>query len=212
MPRIARAAGRLTGRAVGTVTNLRARVESLSQGAVFAEVHRDLSEGLTQLSAIRAEIRTGFNPMAPGCAAAACRAHHDANWPRRPLAQRLVRSAGRDVAGDEPQAERPPTQPPRAPASAAEHTAAASRSWTGSEQDGRHAFPFLPISAAALGRLPPSPVGRQLSGADIMEQACAEEDVANEAAKLVSMPGALDAAASAYASVPARPGGKGGET
>jgi len=48
------------------VTNLRARVESMTQGAAFAEAHRDMREGLTQLNAIRDEIRSGFNPLSPG--------------------------------------------------------------------------------------------------------------------------------------------------
>jgi hypothetical protein len=64
---VARAAGTLAGRAVGTLVNLRARAESAVEGAVLAEVHRDLRDGLTQLHAIRDEIRTGISPLSPGC-------------------------------------------------------------------------------------------------------------------------------------------------
>jgi hypothetical protein len=66
VPRVARAAGTLAGRAVGTLVNLRARAESAVEGAVLAEVHRDLRDGLTQLHAIRDEIRTGISPLSPG--------------------------------------------------------------------------------------------------------------------------------------------------
>jgi hypothetical protein len=63
----------VAGRAVGTVVNLRARVESAAEGAALREVHRDLSDGFTQLHAIRDEIRTGISPLAPGYA---CRMTH----------------------------------------------------------------------------------------------------------------------------------------
>jgi hypothetical protein len=65
-------------------------------------------------------------------------------------------------------------------------------------------FPFLPISAAALGRLPPRRSGQPVTGADIMEEAVAEEAVGAQAARLVGTPGALDAAASALGGPPGR--------
>ncbi len=76
VPRVARAAGRVAGRAVGTVVNLRARVESAAEGAALREVHRDLSDGFTQLHAIRDEIRTGISPLAPGYARDAWQRQH----------------------------------------------------------------------------------------------------------------------------------------
>jgi hypothetical protein len=65
-------------------------------------------------------------------------------------------------------------------------------------------FLFLPISAAALGRTPAKLDGKLPSGGDIMEEALAEERLAQEAAQLVSRPGALDAAAAALAADRAR--------
>jgi hypothetical protein len=82
--------------------------------------------------------------------------------------------------------------------------AAASQPWSGGAAarsagaPSDRSFPFLPISAAALGRLPERRSGQAVTGADIMEEAVAEEALGTEAARLVSTPGALDAAAAAY--------------
>ena len=67
-------------------------------------------------------------------------------------------------------------------------------------------FPFIPISAAALGRLPERRSGQPVTGADIMEEALVEEAVAAQAAQLMSAPGALDAAAAAYGQAQRRTG------
>lgn len=159
IPRIARAAGRLTGRAVGTVTQLRARAEAAMGGAAASEVHRDLRESLAQLSAIRDEIRAGVSPLSH-------RALHSPPLPGPAPAQRAPPPS---VPWKEPEGRAGPATP----------------------------FPFLPISAAALGRLPTRQSGQSLTGADIMMEAVAEESVATEANRLVSVPGALDAAANA---------------
>ena len=82
--------------------------------------------------------------------------------------------------------------------------AASSQPWSGGAAarsagaPSDRSFPFLPISAAALGRLPERRSGQAVTGADIMEEAVAEEALGTEAARLVSTPGALDAAAAAY--------------
>ena len=82
--------------------------------------------------------------------------------------------------------------------------AAASQPWSGGASaraagaPSDRSFPFLPISAAALGRLPERRSGQAVTGADIMEEAVAEEALGTEAARLVSTPGALSAAAAAY--------------
>ena len=153
IPRIARAAGRLTGRAVGTVTQLRARAEAALGGSAASEVHRDLRDSLAQLSAIRDEIRSGVSPLS----------HRALHSPPLPT-QRETPAPWKEPEG---------RAGPGAP------------------------FPFLPISAAALGRLPARQSGQSLTGADIMLEAVAEESVATEASRLVSVPGALDAAAAA---------------
>ena len=56
MPRIARTVGRKAGRLVGTVVNMQARIASVAEGAGLSEVQRDLTEGFTQLHAIRDEV------------------------------------------------------------------------------------------------------------------------------------------------------------
>jgi hypothetical protein len=205
VPRVARAAGRLAGRAVGSVANLRARVEAAAEGAVLTDVQRDLRDGLTQLNAIRDEIRTGISPLAPGCGAcgrehlwhAGARAlTHAASG--RPLAQRALRLQREPADATRPQA---------APLPESAAAAATAQPWSGgSASDGARsghapapgAFPFLPVSAAALGRLPARRPGAAVTGGDIMMDAVAEEAVGTQAARLMSVPGALDAAAAAY--------------
>jgi hypothetical protein len=136
-----------------------------------------------------------------------------------PLAQRALRQAG------VPNAAGAPHSPAATPWATAERVtthssaaaAAASQPWSGSTMGGgggapsgsgsfsgggasaSQPFPFIPISAAALGRLPARRSGQPVTGADIMEEALAEEVVGAQAAQLVSRPGALDAAAAAYA-------------
>ena len=214
MPHIARAAGRLTGRAVGTFTNLRARVESAADVSDISAVQRDLREGLTQLNAIRDEIRSGFHPLAPGCVAQALTVspswpQADAHHLRRPLAQKAlwhgVPSRERPLDSD--------TAPSLVARGAADKgprpwsgDAAGSSAAQGGAQGGN--FAFFPISAAALGRMPARVEGRPITGGDIMEQALAEERLACEATQLVSRPGALDAAATALAASSGKAGGR----
>jgi hypothetical protein len=130
---------------------------------------------------------------------------------RRPLAQRALRHAGVPDAAPHSPAATPWATPERVTHSSAA-AAAASQPWSGSTMGGgggapsgsgsgsaSQPFPFIPISAAALGRLPARRSGQSVTGADIMEEALAEEVVGAQAAQLVSRPGALDAAAAAYA-------------
>ena len=96
MPRIARNAGRKIGRFVGAVVNMQARIASVAEGAGLSEVQRDLTEGFTQLHAIRDEIRTGVRPLAPGCARARlCAPCHSADT----RAATQAAGAARDAAG-----------------------------------------------------------------------------------------------------------------
>lgn len=70
----------------------------------------------------------------------------------------------------------------------------------------RYGFPFLPISAAALGRGSAGggshAAGTPRCGSDILEDVEAEAKLAAEALRLTSTPGALDAA---YSSLQSRP-------
>jgi len=158
VPRIARAVGRLTGRAAATMASLREQADSLLKNAAFAEAHNDLREGLTQLNAIKEEIRFGFNPLAPGRPLPGTRSEPEELPLRRDAPQPWAGAAGQELPG------------------------------------------FLPISAAALGRASAASSRRggaasaSLTGADILEDALAEERLALEAQRLWSHPEALEAA------------------
>lgn len=153
VPRVARAAGRLSGRAVGAFAALRARAEAVaaaSASSPLAETQRDLREGLHQLHAIRDEIRSGLSPF--GVAA-----HMQHRGP----------SAAAADAG--------PSPPPLPP-----HARAPAQPWPARD-------PFVAVSAAALGRLPARRGGRAACGADLLEDALAEESLGREAARLAQL-------------------------
>jgi hypothetical protein len=110
---------------------------------------------------------------------------------------RQAREPGATAAGGEGGAAEPPWAGGAAAANASQPWSGAASGAAGAPFD--RPFPFLPISAAALGRLPKRRSGQAVTGADILEEAVAEEALGTQAARLVSMPGALDAAAAAYA-------------
>ncbi|XP_020589027.1 uncharacterized protein LOC110030590 [Phalaenopsis equestris] len=58
LPFIAKAAGRLTGRAVGYVQIARGQFESVMQQSQVNQVHKELKDTMAQLEAIRYEIRS----------------------------------------------------------------------------------------------------------------------------------------------------------
>ncbi|GAQ89750.1 hypothetical protein KFL_005580020 [Klebsormidium nitens] len=66
LPVIARAAGRLTGQAVGYVSALRSRAQTFAEKTQLDELHKELQQTMSQLEAIRYEIRTGANILVPG--------------------------------------------------------------------------------------------------------------------------------------------------
>lgn len=63
---IGRAAGRLTGKAVGYVQSARGQIDPLLQRSEINKVHKELRETMAQLDAIRHEMRTGISIMNPG--------------------------------------------------------------------------------------------------------------------------------------------------
>ncbi|KAI5680162.1 hypothetical protein M9H77_01389 [Catharanthus roseus] len=65
LPRIARTAGRLAGRAIGYVQVARGQFETVMQQSQARQVHKDLQDTIAQLEAIRHEIRT-ISFMNPG--------------------------------------------------------------------------------------------------------------------------------------------------
>uniref|UniRef100_A0A5B7AD27 Sec-independent protein translocase protein TatB n=1 Tax=Davidia involucrata TaxID=16924 RepID=A0A5B7AD27_DAVIN len=82
LPRIARTAGRLAGRAIGYVQLARGQFESVMQQSQARQVHKELQDTIAQLEAIRYEIRT-ISFMNPG-----------------PLTQRLVDNLDRTSANN----------------------------------------------------------------------------------------------------------------
>ncbi|PKA56968.1 hypothetical protein AXF42_Ash002272 [Apostasia shenzhenica] len=58
LPVVARAAGRLAGRAIGYVQMARGQFESVMQQSNVGEVHKELQDAMAQLEAIRYEIRS----------------------------------------------------------------------------------------------------------------------------------------------------------
>lgn len=63
---IGRAAGRLTGKAVGYIQNARGHIAPIMQRNEINTVHKELRETMAQLEAIRHEMRTGISIMNPG--------------------------------------------------------------------------------------------------------------------------------------------------
>ncbi|KAL2652765.1 hypothetical protein R1flu_020893 [Riccia fluitans] len=66
IPIIARAAGRLAGKAVGYVQSARGSLDGVMQRAQVQEVHKELQETMAQLEAIRHEINSGISLVNPG--------------------------------------------------------------------------------------------------------------------------------------------------
>jgi len=63
---IGRAAGRLTGKAVGYIQSARGHIAPIMQRSEINTVHKELRETMAQLEAIRHEMRTGISVMNPG--------------------------------------------------------------------------------------------------------------------------------------------------
>ncbi|KAJ7292295.1 hypothetical protein O6H91_07G024000 [Diphasiastrum complanatum] len=66
IPVIARALGRLSGKAVGHVRAARGQLDDIMQRTQVDQVHKDLQETMSQLEAIRHEIRSGMSILHPG--------------------------------------------------------------------------------------------------------------------------------------------------
>ncbi|KMZ73355.1 hypothetical protein ZOSMA_14G01190 [Zostera marina] len=58
LPKIARMAGRFSGRAIGYVQMARGHLDSVMQQSQASQVHKELQDALTQLEAIRYEVRS----------------------------------------------------------------------------------------------------------------------------------------------------------
>uniref|UniRef100_A0A7N0UEE0 Sec-independent protein translocase protein TatB n=1 Tax=Kalanchoe fedtschenkoi TaxID=63787 RepID=A0A7N0UEE0_KALFE len=65
LPRIARTLGRLAGRSIGYVQMARGQLDSVMQQSQARQVHKELQDTMSQLEAIRHEIR-GLSMLNPG--------------------------------------------------------------------------------------------------------------------------------------------------
>ncbi|CAK9213629.1 unnamed protein product [Sphagnum troendelagicum] len=63
---IGRAAGKLTGKAVGYIQTARGQFDPILQRSEINTVHKELQETMAQLEAIRHEMRTGLSILNPG--------------------------------------------------------------------------------------------------------------------------------------------------
>lgn len=63
LPIMARAAGRLTGKAVGYLQTMRGQVDTIMQQSQVNDVQKELREAMAQLDAIRHEVRSGMSIM-----------------------------------------------------------------------------------------------------------------------------------------------------
>ncbi|KAG6549145.1 hypothetical protein Mapa_009371 [Marchantia paleacea] len=66
IPIIARAAGRLSGKAIGYIQSARGGLNGVMQRAEVNQVHKELQETMAQLEAIRHEINSGISLVNPG--------------------------------------------------------------------------------------------------------------------------------------------------
>lgn len=203
LPRIARMAGRMAGKAIGYVQLARGQFDSVMQQTQARQVHKELQDTMAQLDAIRHEIRS-ISFLNPGT-----------------LTQRLVdnpelKAADSGVTSDS--ATEKPSVPPTAegttPAAnilkvatsqiSIEHSRAttfAKLAESPTIRNGSSAsFPVatdvekpndelgvpsvLPVSAENAGMLPKRPV--ELKGSDIMLEAVLEAEVANSAKEFFS--------------------------
>ncbi|XP_022972971.1 uncharacterized protein LOC111471495 [Cucurbita maxima] len=203
LPRIARMAGRMAGKAIGYVQLARGQFDSVMQQTQARQVHKELQDTMAQIDAIRHEIRS-ISFLNPGT-----------------LTQRLVdnpelKAADSGVTSDS--ATEKPSVPPTAegttPAAnilkvatsqiSIEHSRAttfAKLAESPTIRNGSSAsFPVatdvekpndelgvpsvLPVSAENAGMLPKRPV--ELKGSDIMLEAVLEAEVANSAKEFFS--------------------------
>ncbi|KAH9305070.1 hypothetical protein KI387_009474, partial [Taxus chinensis] len=84
VPRIARAAGRLAGKAVGYVQSARGQMETILHQSQATQIHKELQDALAQVEAIRHEIRS-VSIMNPG-----------------PMTRRFVENSGLMPSADNP--------------------------------------------------------------------------------------------------------------
>eukprot|EP00898_Chlorokybus_atmophyticus_P001917 jgi/Chlat1/2726/Chrsp182S08759 len=176
LPVIARAAGKVSGRALGYIYRVRQSFDSFAERNQLNELHQELQQGLQQLNAIRDEIRGGVSVVqTPG-----------------PLTRAALRHAGIDPANTAPE-----HNPQAAPATASQQElrpsvtippprpVAATYSYTPQASVRQLSnIQVLPVSARGLG-LVPDRKGRPASGSELLAEAFEERMVALKAQELL---------------------------
>ncbi|XP_016647422.1 PREDICTED: sec-independent protein translocase protein TatB [Prunus mume] len=194
LPRIARTAGRLAGRAIGYVQLARGQFENVMQQSQARQVHKELQDALAQLESIRYEVRS-ISLMNPG-----------------PLTRKLMDNpqdlapTGANRSFEKPKEELKSTSTvlkDRTPesvnlhsqATAYERLAESDAVKTGSLKrsaekenlsDESGLFAVLPVSAESTGMLP-NPKDN-VEGSDIVLEAILEAEVARNAKDFFSQP------------------------
>ncbi|KAL6192167.1 hypothetical protein ACLB2K_038554 [Fragaria x ananassa] len=200
LPRIARMAGRLTGRSIGYVQLARGQFDNVMQQSQARQVQKELQEALSQLDSIRYEVRS-LSLMNPG-----------------PMTRKLMDNAeevattrnGANSSVESPKEEVKPTASvikeninfrtseslnmhtqATAYAKLAESAAVKAGSMKSSEEkesliDENGLFPVLPISAEGAGMLPKRK--ENIEGSDIVLEAIVEAEVARNAKDFFSQP------------------------
>lgn len=195
LPVIAKAAGRLAGRAIGYVQLARGQLETVLQQSQANKVHKELQDTIAQLEAIRHEIRS-ISIINPG-----------------PLTRRLdgvepAQNNGNDVASKPEGDHKPAMTNPKdlnsmgtvssslhsqamAYAKLAETPAIRSASSASSGHAekvnaGDGLLTILPVSAESTGLLPKR--SAEVKGSDIMLEAIVEAEVAGNAKHFFSQP------------------------
>ncbi|XP_004288428.1 PREDICTED: uncharacterized protein LOC101295564 [Fragaria vesca subsp. vesca] len=197
LPRIARMAGRLTGRSIGYVQLARGQFDNVMQQSQARQVQKELQEALSQLDSIRYEVRS-LSLMNPG-----------------PMTRKLMDNAeevatprnGASSSVENPKEEVKSTASVikeninfRTSESLNMHTqasayaklaeSAAVKAGSSEEKesliDENGLFPVLPISAERAGMLPKRK--ENIEGSDIVLEAVVEAEVARNAKNFFSQP------------------------
>ena len=171
IPVIARGLGKLTGQAVGYVGLMSARMDALARDAKVHDLHAEMKASVSELVGVTDEIRGGLDVRAVG---------------RKILADQTDSRAG-GGGGAEPS----PGASPKAISPSTSRPILTANDAPPSVSGASH----LPFSAASLGHVAPRNA-RSAGGADILEDALAEQEVAARAAAFMAS-GALDEAVAA---------------
>lgn len=194
LPRIARTAGRLAGRAIGYVQLARGQFDNIMQQTQARQVHKELQDTMSQLEAIRHEIRS-ISFMNPG-----------------PITRNFVDNITQASSTNETTSQETIKESPEAISTAKDTTIAASASSDLHSQATAYAklvesttksvsmsnemlneltdesgLVVLPVSAKSAGLLPPTNKDG-ITGSDIVLEAVLEADVARNAKNFFAQP------------------------